>query len=265
MPVKLTDLEQLAREAGAIIAKARVTGPSGITEKGLNDFVTHTDRECEALIHETLKRIYPSIPLLAEEGTGDGHGREEEAFCVDPLDGTNNFVHGIPVCCVSIGYLRHGKSTAGVVFDPVHRELFSAEEGHGATMNGLAIRASARPSVKGAFVATGFPFKELARVDAYLDGFRRILAVTGGVRRCGSAALDMCWTAAGRFDGFWELGLKPWDMAAGTIILREAGGSVSDLEGGESFLFGGDVVSGASAAMQEELRRLVVGGAGTKG
>lgn len=259
MPVKLAHLEQLARDAGAVIARARQTGPQGVTEKGMNDFVTHTDKECEALIHEALQRLYPGIPLLAEEGTGDGHGREEEAFCVDPLDGTNNFVHGVPVCCVSIGYLRHGKPTAGVVFDPVHGELFSAEEGRGATVNGKALRTSGRPSAKGAFVATGFPFQQMSRVDYYLEGFRRILAVTGGVRRCGSAALDMCWTSAGRFDGFWELGLKPWDMAAGTVILREAGGVVSDLEGGDAFLFGGDVVSGASVAMHEELRRLVVG------
>jgi myo-inositol-1(or 4)-monophosphatase len=190
---------------------------------------------------------------------GTAKGDEPEFFCVDPLDGTNNFVHGVPVVCVSVGFVRGGRPAAGAVYDPVHDELFSAAEGAGARCNGAPLRTSGKASAAGAFVATGFPFKEIGRLDYYLDGFRRILKVTGGVRRCGSAALDMCWTAKGRFDGFWELGLKPWDMAAGTVILREAKGAVTDLDGGEGFLMGGDVVAGATPTLQRELRRLVTG------
>jgi len=259
MPVKVDHLGEIARKAGALVAEARRRGPGWVNEKGMNDFVTQTDKACEALILAELDQLYPGIPVLAEEGSGTARGDEEAAFCVDPLDGTNNFVRGVPVCCVSVGYLERGRPVAGAVYDPVHDELFSGSAGAGASVNGRPLRTSGKASASGAFVATGFPFKELGRMELYLEGFRRILKVTGGVRRCGSAALDMCWTAAGRFDGFWEMGLKPWDMAAGTAILREAGGAVTDFAGGEEFLFAGDIVSGATPSMQEELRKLVVG------
>ncbi len=259
MIIPIRTLEEIALQAGGLIRQARKSGPGWVSEKGAHDFVTETDKACEAVIHGELGHLFPGIPVLTEEGAGAATGSEEAFFCVDPLDGTNNFVHGVPVCCVSIGYVEGGRPSRGVVYDPVHDELFSAIEGKGATLNGRPIRTSGRADIRGAFVATGFPFKELSRVDFYLEGFRRVLAVTGGLRRCGSAALDMCWTAAGRFDGFWELGLKPWDMAAGAVILREAGGAVCDFGGGEGFLSGGDVVAGCTPAVCEALRWLVVG------
>lgn len=258
--VSLEHLEEIARQAGALVAAARERGPAWVNEKGMNDFVTETDRASEALVIRALAERYPDVPVLAEEGSGTAEGDEPEFFCVDPLDGTNNFVHGVPVVCVSVGFVRGGRPVAGAVFDPVHGELFSGAEGLGARCDGRPLKTSGKASAAGAFVATGFPFKEMGRLEYYLDGFRRILKVTGGVRRCGSAALDMCWTAAGRYDGFWELGLKPWDMAAGTAILRAAGGAVSDLDGGEGFLMGGDIVAGATPSLHGELRRLVTGG-----
>ncbi len=254
MVVPIRTLEAVAIQAGQIIKDARKNGPGWVNEKARNDFVTETDKACEALIKGELGHLFPDIPLLAEEGSGASTGREEAFFCVDPLDGTNNFVHGVPVFCVSIGLVENGRPTRGVVFDPVHDELFSAAEGRGATLNWRPITTSGRKKLNGAFIATGFPFVQMNRLDLYMEGFKRIVAATGGIRRCGSAALDLCWTAAGRFDGFWEFGLKPWDMAAGSVILREAGGAVGDHEGGEGFLFGGDVAAGATAELYDELR-----------
>ncbi len=257
MIIPIRTLEAIALQAGQIVKEARKSGPGWVSEKARNDFVTQTDKACEALIKEELGHLFPAIPMLAEEGSGNATGKEPVFFCVDPLDGTNNFVHGVPLFCVSIGLVENGRPTRGVVFDPVHDELYSAIEGHGATMNGHPIAASGRKHLDGAFVATGFPFVQMTRLDLYMAGFRRIVSITGGIRRCGSAALDLCWTASGRFDGFWELGLKPWDMAAGSVILREAGGAAGDLEGGDGFLFGGDIVAGATNELYDELRQLV--------
>jgi myo-inositol-1(or 4)-monophosphatase len=255
--VPIRTLETIAFQAGQIIKDARKNGTGWVSEKARNDFVTETDKACEALIKEELAHLFPAIPMLAEEGSGSSSGQEEAFFCVDPLDGTNNFVHGVPIFCVSIGLVENGRPTRGVVYDPVHDELYSAIEGSGATLNGKPIATSGRKKLEGAFVATGFPFVQMTRLDLYMEGFRRIVATAGGVRRCGSAALDLCWTAAGRFDGFWEFGLKPWDMAAGAVILQEAGGAVGDPEGGEEFLFGGDIVAGAADELYQELRLLV--------
>jgi myo-inositol-1(or 4)-monophosphatase len=201
--------------------------------------------------------MFPDVPLLAEEGSGDASGREGRFWCVDPLDGTNNFVHGVPVYCVSIGLIEEGYPVLGVVFDPVHDELFAGGEDIPATLNGKPIRTSGREEPAGAFVATGFPFKEMEHMETYTEGFKRVGRTVGGIRRCGAAALDLVWTACGRYDGFWERGLWPWDVAAGAAILISAGGECLDFEGGDEFLFGRTIAAGATPAFAENLRSLV--------
>jgi myo-inositol-1(or 4)-monophosphatase len=257
----LDAMVEAALRAGEILKEARRSGPAWIEEKGLNDYVTAADKACEEAIQETLKEAFPEVPLLAEEGSGSASGCEGHFWCVDPLDGTNNFVHGVPVYCVSVGLIEGGRPVLGTVYDPVHDELFSGGDEVPATLNGRPIRTSGRLDPAGAFVATGFPFKEMDYLESYAEGFKRVAPATGGIRRCGAAALDLVWTACGRFDGFWERGLWPWDVAAGAAILRAAGGACSDYRGGEGFLFGRTLVAGATPAFAEALRELVASGA----
>lgn len=242
--------------AGRILKEARRAGPEWVRQKGANDYVTAADKACEEHILGKLALAFPDIPMLAEEGSGSATGAEGRFWCVDPLDGTNNFVHGVPAYCVSIGLVEAGRPVLGVVYDPVHDELFTGAPG-AALLNGAPIRTSGRTTLEGAFVATGFPFKELDHLDDYVAGFRRMAAATGGIRRCGAAALDLCWTACGRFDGFWERGLWPWDTAAGAAILRAAGGELTDFEGGDGFLFGRTVIAGASPQLCQALRDMI--------
>ena len=253
-------LGEIARRAGALQLRSHRAGrPTDIREKAPHDFVTSVDRACEALILGALRDAFPDIPALAEEGSGSASGVEGRFWCVDPLDGTNNFVHAVPVFCVSIGLVQDGSPWLGVVYDAVHDELFEGGQGAPARLNGNPITTSGRGELRGAFLATGFPYRELDRVETYMGSFRRVVQVSGGVRRCGSAALDICHTACGRYDGFWELGLSPWDMAGGAAILRSAGGIVTDPAGGPGFLFGGDIVAGATPSLHGELREAVNG------
>ena len=246
-----------AQAAGRILKEARAQGPAWIEEKGRNDYVTSADKACEEVIQAALVKAFPGVPLLAEEGSGSASGREGLFFCVDPLDGTNNFVHRVPVYCVSVGLIEGGRPNLGVIYDPVHDELFCGGEGEGPTMNGRPFATSGRTDPGGAFVATGFPFKELDHLDGYTEGFRRMVLATAGIRRCGAAALDLAWTACGRFDGFWERGLWPWDVAAGAAILRAAGGECCDFAGGGDYLFGRTIVAGATPALCRTLQGLV--------
>ncbi len=257
MQTYLDAMTEAALEAGRILKKARVEGTAWVEEKGANDFVTATDKACEAAVKEILARRCPEVPLLAEEGSGTATGKEGRLFCVDPLDGTNNFVRGLPVYCVSVGLVEEGAPVLGAVYDPVHDELFQGGKGLPATLNGKAIRTTGRRTLEGAFVATGFPFKELDHLDHYVKGFRQAACATGGIRRCGAAALDLCWTAAGRFDGFWERGLWAWDVAAGAAILRAAGGHLTDFAGGDDYLFGRNVVAGATRDLASALRECI--------
>jgi myo-inositol-1(or 4)-monophosphatase len=253
----LQTMVEAALGAGRILKQARLDGPAWVEEKGENDFVTAADKACEEHILTRLAMNYPHIPMLAEEGSGGASGREGLFWCVDPLDGTNNFVHGLPVYCVSIGLIQDGRPHLGVVYDPVHDELFTGGQDQEARMNTRPICTSRRRSLDGAFVATGFPFKEMVHLDQYIEGFRKIAMATAGIRRCGAAAIDLCWTACGRFDGFWERGLWPWDTAAAAAILRAAGGELTDFSGGDSFLFGRTVVAGATPEFCTALRGLV--------
>ena len=254
----LQAMETAARLAGDLLmGRLQHLHELKVEAKGLNDFVTAADREAEEAIAASLEASCPGIPFLAEESAGRKSGASSR-FIVDPLDGTTNFIHGYPFFSVSIAYQDAGAIQQGVVFDPSRDEMFSAGRGEGTTLNGTAIRVSGREDLSGSLLVTGFPFKELARLDEYLEGFRRLLKVSAGVRRDGSAALDLAWVAAGRSDGFWEMGLSPWDVAAGGLLVAEAGGQVSDYQGGDDWLEGRSIVA-ATKGLHTAMRRAVTG------
>jgi myo-inositol-1(or 4)-monophosphatase len=239
----LTIAVRAARRAGSIINRAALAGGVQVKSKRANDFVTEVDRSAEAAIIEIVQKSYPDHGILGEE-TGAIEGKEYR-WIIDPLDGTTNFIHGFPQYCVSIGVEHRGALTHGVVYDPIRDELFTASKGGGAFLNDRRIRVSKCSRLGDALVGTGFPFKELARVDLYLKQLKQLMEKSSGVRRAGAAALDLAYVACGRLDGFWELGLSPWDMAAGALLIQEAGGLVGDLEGDQSFLESGDVCAAA--------------------
>jgi myo-inositol-1(or 4)-monophosphatase len=228
-----------------------------VEAKGLNDFVTAADREAEELIAASLEEAWPGVPFLAEE-SADRKTAATKRWIVDPLDGTTNFIHGYPFFSVSIAYQDGEAIQHGVVFDPSRDEMFAGSRGSGATLNGAPMKVSGRRELAGSLLVTGFPFKELSRLDEFLEGFRRLLKVAAGVRRDGSAALDLAWVAAGRSDGFWEMGLAPWDVAAGGLLVQEAGGQVSEYDGGSHWLEGRSIVA-ATPGLQAAMRQAVNG------
>ncbi len=250
----IEEMERISVKAGEFAKEKFLAGITGVSLKARNDYVTDTDRMVEKFIKEELRRSFPEIPLLTEEGSSSAKGDENLFFCLDPLDGTNNYVHSLPIFCVSLALLEGMKPGIGVVYDPMHNELFKAEKGKGAFLNGRKIKTSGKKEIDEAFVATGFPFRERGRVAEYLRGFEKVLNSTGGIRRCGAAALDLCWTAVGRFDAFWEFGLKPWDISAGIVIVQEAKGYISDIYGQEIDIFKGDILASAT----EELKKSMV-------
>ena len=243
----MPSLEQVAIDAalraGRLLSERFRAGDLNVEMKGVHDFVTETDREAEKLVLETIRSAFPDHEIMAEESSpqatsmAGGH-----RWIVDPLDGTPNFIHGVPTFAVSVGVADADGVAAGAIYDPVHRELFHAARGRGAFLDGKPIRVSSPPDMHEALIATGFPFRSLERVDDYLHAFKQFIGTTAGVRRAGAAAIDLAYTACGRYDGFWEFGLSPWDIAAGTLLIQEAGGKVSDFEGGAAFLEG-DVVA----------------------
>lgn len=220
---------QAARAAGRILA-ARFGRENRIRKKGELDLVTEADLASEKAILEILSRRFPNDGILAEEGGGYG-GRASRIWFVDPLDGTTNFAHGFPFFAVSIGLEVGGEVALGVVYIPYFDEFFEAVKGSGAFLNGKAISVSKTRSLKDALLGTGFPYYVHERPKRVLDYFRRMVLLSQGVRRPGAAAIDLCYVAAGRFDGFWEEGLKPWDTAAGKIMVEEAGGVLTTFSG----------------------------------
>ncbi len=217
-----------------------------VSKKGENDFVTRADRESEAVVVAEILRRHPHHRILAEEGGALG-GDGDCEWLIDPLDGTTNFLQGLPVYCVSVACRRGGEVLAGVVNDPEGGNLFAAAAGGGATWNGRPMTASPAPGLAGAFLATGYPFRAHATLDVYLEVFREIFLQAKAIRRCGAAALDLAYTAAGVYDGFFEFRLSPWDIGAGVLLVREAGGRLTDLDGGDRFFATGDVVAGGPA------------------
>ncbi len=244
-----------AREAGRVITRNfnridRLT----VADKGRNDFVTEVDRNAEAAIIEVLREKYPHHAILAEE-SGAQAGNEFE-WVIDPLDGTTNFLHGLPQFAVSIALKVKGRLDIGVVYDPISEEMFTASRGEGALLNDHKIRVSNRKSLDGALLGTGLPYRDFSFMDNYMGMLKDLAQETAGIRRPGSAALDFAYVACGRTDGFWELGLKEWDFAAGALLVREAGGLVTDIAGGERFLETGNVITGNIKVHNAMLRRI---------
>ena len=210
-----------------------------VESKGLNDLVSYVDKRSEQLLVERLRAAFPQAGFITEENTATG--RAEYNWIIDPLDGTTNFVHGVPCYAVSIALERHGEVLLGVVHEVSRGECFSAHRGGGAFLNGSSIRVSARDTLSQALVGTGFPIYNFSRIDAYLGALRHFMEHTHGVRRIGAAAADLCYLACGRLDAFFEYNLNAWDVAAGALILKEAGGTVSDFSGGDNWLFGKEI------------------------
>ncbi|HTQ76996.1 MAG TPA: inositol monophosphatase family protein [Burkholderiales bacterium] len=250
-----------ARRAGAIINRAALDRSAlRVQVKNRNDFVTQVDRGAEAAIIETLQQAYPDHAILAEESGRSERGRAEYLWIIDPLDGTTNFIHGFPQYCVSIGVQHRGAMAHGVVYDPGRNELFTASKGRGAFLDDRRIRVSRCVQLRDALVGTGFPFKETARIDFYARQLKRMMQTSAGVRRAGAAALDLAYVAAGRLDAFWEMGLSAWDMAAGALLIQEAGGLVGDLAGEPGWLESGEIAAATPKVFPELLRALAVRG-----
>ena len=250
-----------ARQAGQFIRRAAEDVQHlTVEKKGLNDYVSEVDRAAEARIIEVLRKAYPRYSILGEE-TGLIEGQGEDArwqWIIDPLDGTTNFLHGFPQFCVSIALAFDGKIEHGVIYDPLREEEFTATRGRGAALNGRRLRVAQLSGLEGALIGTGFPFRkdQVPHVDAYMGMLRDIMANTAGLRRAGSAALDLAWVAAGRMDGFWEIGLQEWDMAAGSLLITEAGGLVGDLTGGHRHLQSGNIVGGNPKVFKALLQKI---------
>lgn len=245
-----------ARAAGTIITRsAERIDTLTVSTKSHNDFVSEIDHQAENEIIKTLRKAYPDHDILAEEsGASAAQGRQSEyLWIIDPLDGTTNFLHGFPQFAVSIALQHRGVLTQAVVYDPLRQELFTATRGDGAQLNNRRLRVTKIKGLEGALLGTGFPFKDLRHLDAYLGMFKAMIPPTAGIRRAGSAALDLAYVASGRLDGFWEIGLKPWDMAAGALLIQEAGGMVTDFAGSDDFMQTGNVVTGNPKVWQEIL------------
>jgi myo-inositol-1(or 4)-monophosphatase len=233
-----------ARRAGAIINRAaQDVDALTVSTKRHNDFVTEVDQAAEQAVIQILLKAFPDHAILAEES--GAHGKSDFVWIIDPLDGTTNFIHGFPQYCVSIGLRYKGTVTQAVIYDPGRNELFTATRGHGAYLNDRRMRVSKRKQLDDALIGTGFPFRSGEHMDEYAAVLRQVMEQTAGVRRAGAAALDLAYVAAGRLDGFWEMGLSPWDMAAGSLLIQEAGGLVSDFEGDGNYLECGNIVTGA--------------------
>lgn len=206
------------------------------------DYVTAIDKQCEALIIQTIKNYFPHHEILAEE-SGNSEHQANHCWIIDPLDGTTNFIHGVPHCAVSIALAEEHDIILGVTYDPFRDELYYAEKGKGAFCNDKPIRVSDQPHENYCLVATGFPFKNRELLDKYWSVLLEIFLKISGIRRSGSAALDLAYVACGRFDGFWELRLSPWDVAAGSLLISEAGGTITDFEGKNNHVWNGDVIA----------------------
>jgi len=252
-----------ARRAGSIINRAALDRTKlEIHSKRANDFVTQVDKAAEAAIIDIIRQAYPDHAILGEESgelparSTAGAAKAEYRWIIDPLDGTTNFIHGFPQYCVSIGLERRGAIEHGVIYDPSKNELFTASKGAGAFLDDRRIRVTKCTNLKDALVGTGFPFKELGRLDLYCRQLKEMMQTSSGVRRAGAAALDLAYVAAGRLDAFWEMGLAPWDMAAGALMVQEAGGLVGDLSGDTGWLEKGDITAATPKVFPQLLAAL---------
>lgn len=256
MQPMLTIALRAARQAGEHIVRAsdRMEGVV-VSEKSTNDYVTEVDQSAEEIIINLLRKTYPDHSFLAEE-SGASSNSSDYRWIIDPLDGTTNFIRSIPHYAVSIACQYQGKLEHAVIYNPVTREEFTASRGRGAQLNGRRIRVSSRTHLDGALLGTGIPFRQhqQERLPAYLAALGELAQQTAGIRRAGSAALDLAYVAAGRFDAFWEMGLQPWDMAAGALLIQEAGGLMSDFDGSNRFLETGNIVCGNPKCFKHVLK-----------
>lgn len=256
-PSELLDCAvEAARAGGEVLRRSFRSVDLEIQEKSRHDFVTEADHESEEKILEIILEHFPNHSILAEESGSQAGSGQEYSWFVDPLDGTSNFLQGLPVFCVSIGCRLGDEMVAGVVYDPLGESLFTSLRGGGAFWNGRPMQISSRPGLDGAFLATGYPFKAQEALDLYLRVFRSVFLQARGIRRCGAAALDLAYTAAGVYDGFFEFRLSPWDFAAGSLLVQEAGGQVTDLDGGKEYFSGGNLIAGPPT-LHSELLALV--------
>jgi myo-inositol-1(or 4)-monophosphatase len=232
-----------ARAAGdSIVREMDRVSDISVDIKGKNDFVTEVDKKAEYIIIETIRNAYPDHAYMAEESGQSGES--EYLWIIDPLDGTTNFLHGFPHFAVSIALQVKGRLDQAVIYDPVKQELFTASKGKGAQLNNKKIRVSSHKTIEGALLGTGFPFKEEHDIDRFMKNFKSFFPMAAGIRRAGTASLDLAYVACGRLDGFWEYDLKPWDIAAGVLIIQEAGGLVSDMQGDNKHMETGNIVTG---------------------
>lgn len=244
-----------ARDAGAIIVRNvdRIDSLD-ISSKARNDYVSEVDRQAEESIIKRLQKAYPEHGFLGEE-SGETSGNEYQ-WIIDPLDGTTNFLFGVPHYAVSIALKHRGRIEHAVIYDPIKDELFTASAGGGAMLNSRRIRVSQRKNLDGALLATGTPFREDQDAEQFIDSLRVFMNGTSGIRRAGSAALDMAYVAAGRFDGYWEFGVKPWDIAAGILLVKEAGGLAGDMDSAKNVLENGNIVAGTPKVYVEMQKKL---------
>ena len=247
------ETKKIAKTAGDFIrAESKEFSAKSIEVKGVHNFVSYVDKEAEKMLVGRLQEILPEAGFIAEEGTRSHRG-ERFDWVIDPLDGTTNFIHGLPPHAVSIGLLENGRPVLGVVYEITLDECFYAWKDAPAYLNGKEIRVSERTSVQDSLIATGFPYCDYQFMRAYIDCLEYFLRNSHGVRRLGSAAVDMAYVACGRFDAFYEYSLNPWDVAGGAIILQQAGGRLSDFSGGEDFIFGKEIVAANDAVFDEFL------------
>ena len=240
----------MARQAGVLLM-GRFNRDFTVRLKGEKDLVTEMDQTVQDLIEDRIRGLYPGHGILAEEGL-DEAGSSDHLWIVDPLDGTTNYAHGFPVFSVSIGVLDQGEPLCGVVYNPFAGECFTALRGEGSFLNGFPIRVSSTPDLEHSLLATGFPYNIRHTADTNLDYFGRFALLCQGIRRCGSAALDLCSVACGRIDGFWEMGLKSWDITAGVLMVTEAGGQVTDFDGKPIFTDGSRTLA-SNRLLHEEM------------
>lgn len=228
-----------------------------VEHKGRNDYVSQCDLEAEQAIIKTIRKYHPNHAILAEEtGKQKGDDTSKVEWIIDPLDGTTNFLHQFPQYAVSIGVREKGKLTHAAIYDPVADELFTASRGAGAYLNKFRIRVTDQKSLTDSLLATGFPYHDFSYIDDYLASFKAFMTTTAGIRRAGSAALDLAYVACGRVDGFWEFNLKPWDIAAGALLIKEAGGLVTDFNGGEDYLESGNIMA-ANPKLYKEMAQVI--------
>lgn len=251
----LTTAVKAARRAAGIITRAsQDIDALTIQRKQHNDFVTDVDRAAEAAIIDVLLSAYPNHAILAEESGQQGDS--EYQWIIDPLDGTTNFLHGFPQYSISIALVHKGQLDQAVIYDPSRNDLFTASRGQGAYLNDRRIRVSKRIKLAETLIGTGFPYRDFTHLDAYMGMLRDVLQNTAGVRRPGSAALDLAYVAAGRLDGFWEIGLSKWDIAAGCLLVKEAGGLVGDFQGDDSYIDSGNIIAGNPKIFAQLLQTL---------